>query len=370
MRIKCLVLTALAAAVTLANAQTALAENDATGSIGAVQVGNVAVTPSVGAGEAGATVNVSAPTSVAGAGDNTASNSIGAVQVGGGNTSSNSVGSVQSSPVRSTPSVSVGVGGNSASVSVPVNVGSGGGNNASNSAGAAQAGGGNNAAGSVGVVQIGSISVAPMVGASLLGAAISASFRVDVAGSGNEANDSIGVVQVGGGNTARNSALAAQLGAVTAGPTASGGGAIVDSPVAAGDPGSNNASGSAGVVQIGGGNSASGSVGTIQAGAASSAPSVTTGGTPATAEAEGGGQTAGAASIPATAAGTADVPAEATRPAERSVTAVAGNQSTDRTVARLAGQLPFTGLGLLLIAVLGMALVATGLPIRARIART
>src|SRR5215210_2449389 len=110
MRTKCAFIAAVVAAFTLGSAQTALAENDATGSIGTVQTGNVSATPSVGAAEAGATAAVSAPTTVAGTGNNTASASVGAVQVGGGNTSSNSIGSVQSSPVSSSPSASAGAG--------------------------------------------------------------------------------------------------------------------------------------------------------------------------------------------------------------------------------------------------------------------
>src|SRR5438093_12412635 len=96
--------TLLAAVVTLValalgTAGTALADNNATGSTGAVQVGNTAVNPTAGASQAGATAGVAAPTSVAGTGNNTASNSIGSVQAGGGNTSSNAVGVAQSSPV-------------------------------------------------------------------------------------------------------------------------------------------------------------------------------------------------------------------------------------------------------------------------------
>ena len=137
MRTKCLLVAAVVAAFTFGTAETALAENDATGSLGAVQTGNVGVTPSVGAGEAGAAAAASVPTSVAGAGDNTASNSVGAVQLGGGNTSSNSVGSVQSSPVSSTPTASAGAEGNTASAGVPVTVGGGGSNTSSNSIGGA-----------------------------------------------------------------------------------------------------------------------------------------------------------------------------------------------------------------------------------------
>ena len=105
MRAKCLLVAATVVALTFGTAQTALADNNATGSVGAVQTGNVGVTPSAGASQSGATAGVSAPTSIAGTGDNTATNSVGVVQAGGGNTSSGSTGTVQSSPIstRSVP---------------------------------------------------------------------------------------------------------------------------------------------------------------------------------------------------------------------------------------------------------------------------
>ena len=86
MRSKLLTLTALLVAFALADAGSALADNNATGSTGAVQVSNTSVTPSVSASSGTTSVAVSAPTSVAGTGNNTSSNSVGTVQVGGGNT--------------------------------------------------------------------------------------------------------------------------------------------------------------------------------------------------------------------------------------------------------------------------------------------
>src|SRR5438477_5377215 len=155
MKAKCLLVAATVVALTLGTAQTALADNSSTGSIGAVQVGNVAATPSAGTSQSGTTAAVSAPTSIAGTGDNTASNSVGAVQAGGGNTSSGSTGSVQSSPVSSSPSASAGASGQSASAGAPVTVGGSGSNTASSSTGAVQLGGGNSSAGSGGVAQAG-----------------------------------------------------------------------------------------------------------------------------------------------------------------------------------------------------------------------
>ena len=111
MRAKCLLVAATVVALTFGTAQTALADNNSTGFIGAVQTGNVSVTPSAGTSQSGTSAAVSAPTSIAGTGNNTATNSVGAVQAGGGNMSSGSTGSVQSSPVSSSPSASAGASG-------------------------------------------------------------------------------------------------------------------------------------------------------------------------------------------------------------------------------------------------------------------
>jgi hypothetical protein len=58
-------------------APAALAENDATGSIGSVQVANTGASPSVGVDVANTAAAPSAPASVVGSGNNTASNSWG-----------------------------------------------------------------------------------------------------------------------------------------------------------------------------------------------------------------------------------------------------------------------------------------------------
>jgi len=143
MKAKCLLVAVTVVALTFGTAQTALADNNATGSIGAVQTGNVSVTPSAGTSQSGTSAAVSAPTSIAGTGNNTATNSVGAVQAGGGNTSSGSTGSVQSSPVSSSPSASAGAAGQSATASAPLTIGGSGSNTASGSTGAVQLGGGN-----------------------------------------------------------------------------------------------------------------------------------------------------------------------------------------------------------------------------------
>jgi hypothetical protein len=136
-------------------APTALADNNATGSIGTVQVGSTSVDPAAGAAVGQASAAVSAPTTIGGSGSNNASNSIGTAQVGGGNNASNSAGTAQVSAVRSTPRASASVAGRSANASAPVRIGGGGANNASNSIGTAQVGGGNSAGGSIGTVQVG-----------------------------------------------------------------------------------------------------------------------------------------------------------------------------------------------------------------------
>ena len=55
MRSRRVVVIVAVVALTLGTAQTALADNNATGSVGAVQTGPVGATPTVGASQAGAT---------------------------------------------------------------------------------------------------------------------------------------------------------------------------------------------------------------------------------------------------------------------------------------------------------------------------
>ena len=83
MRAKWFFVIAAFAALTLGTAQTALADNNATGSVGAVQTGPVEAAPTAGASQVGATAAASVPVAVGGSGDNTATDSVGAVQVGG-----------------------------------------------------------------------------------------------------------------------------------------------------------------------------------------------------------------------------------------------------------------------------------------------
>jgi hypothetical protein len=166
MRAKQALVIAAFAALALGTAQNALADNNATGSVGAVQTGPVGVTPTAGASQGGATANASAPVAVGGSGNNTATNSVGGVQAGGGNSSNNSTGTAQVSSASASPSASGGAAGNSTSAGVPLTVGGNGSNTASNSTGGAQIGGGNSSSGSSGVLQAGSVQGAPAVGAS------------------------------------------------------------------------------------------------------------------------------------------------------------------------------------------------------------
>ena len=119
MRSRHVVVIVAVVALTLGTAQTALADNNATGSVGAVQTGPVGVTPTAGASQSGATAAASVPVRIGGSGNNTATNSTGAVQAGGGNTSNNSTGTAQVSSVHASPSASAGASGNNASASVP-----------------------------------------------------------------------------------------------------------------------------------------------------------------------------------------------------------------------------------------------------------
>ncbi len=98
-------LIALAAAgvFALGTAGTALADNNATGSIASVQVGSTSVAPAVTATAPATTAATSAPTSVDGSGNNNATSSIGTVQAGGGNTASESAGTVQAGPAATAP---------------------------------------------------------------------------------------------------------------------------------------------------------------------------------------------------------------------------------------------------------------------------
>ena len=304
MRSRHVVVIVAVVALTLGTAQTALADNNATGSVGAVQSGPVGVTPTAGANQAGATAAASVPVRIGGSGNNTATNSTGAVQAGGGNTSNNSTGTAQVSSVHASPSASAGASGNNASAGVPVTVGGNGSNNASGSTGAAQIGGGNSSAGSTGVFQSGGVTAAPAVGA---------------------------------------------------------GGTTTSAPVTLGGDGTNTATNSIGAAQLGGGNNAAGSMGTAQSGPFATFLSVDS----AALESDpASGTSAGSPS--STAVGLPQPGSRAAEGAPNRARNTFGATKSPTGGPRTLAQLPFTGLGLLLISLLGLAMLATGLTTRAR----
>ncbi|HEY3183183.1 MAG TPA: CAP domain-containing protein, partial [Gaiellaceae bacterium] len=207
----------------------------------------------------------SAPTSVSG-GDNTANDSTGVVQVGGGNTADNSTGAAQVGAVQTHPSARASVAQRNVTVDAAAGT-AGGGNTARNSTGVAQLGGGNSATGSTGAAQSGPITA--RADANVAGATVSAPANVGSggAGPGNTAADSTGVVQVGGGNSAGDSTGAAQVGATQASPSAAVSAAGQDAAVTASVGnlgGGNTATDTTGAAQLGGGNTSTGSTGTAQ----------------------------------------------------------------------------------------------------------
>jgi hypothetical protein len=303
MRSRHVVVIVAVVALTLGTAQTALADNNATGSVGAVQTGPVGVTPTAGASQSGATAAASVPVRIGGSGNNTATNSTGAVQAGGGNTSNNSTGTAQVSFVHASPSASAGASGNNASASVPVTVGGNGSNNASGSTGVAQIGGGNSSAGSTGVFQSGGVTAGPAVGA---------------------------------------------------------GGTTGSAPVTPGGDGTNTATDSIGAAQLGGGNNAAGSMGTAQSGPFATFLSVDS------AALESDSASGTAVDSPSSTAGLPQPGSRAAEGAPNRTRNTLGAAKSPTSEPRTIAQLPFTGLGLLLVALLGLTMLATGLTTRAR----
>src|SRR6266851_4224118 len=114
----------VACAVMLALAGTAAADlgNNATNSVGTVQVSPVSSAPTVTAIGEPVGGTVTAPVEVTGSGGNDASGSVGTAQVGGGHQAADSTGSAQVSPTRVTPDATVTEGGSSTHASVPVQV--------------------------------------------------------------------------------------------------------------------------------------------------------------------------------------------------------------------------------------------------------
>ena len=228
-------------------------------SFGTAQIGSVTLAPVVGLDSAtfGSGVDIGGSSGVDGAGTNLADPSLGTVQAGGGNTASDSAGTAQiggltvgPTGLLRTPFGTVALGGASGIA--------GGSNSASRSLGTLQIGGGNSSNGSAGTAQVGGVSVGPTVSSSGTpagDASVGGSSRVS--GSGNDANGSVGTAQVGGGNGARGSGGTLQSSGVTVGQTATAGGVTAGSPTTVGGEGGNSANDSLGTVQIGGGAQAS-----------------------------------------------------------------------------------------------------------------
>lgn len=158
MRVSRIALAAACIALGLANATNAFADNTSDGSVGVVQVGPTSVNPTAST-PAPAAGTVSVPVRIGGTGNNTTSNSKGAVQVGGGNNANGSTGVAQVSGVSVAPTATAAAGSHSASASGSVTVGGGGPNAASGSTGAVQIGGGNSANGSSGALQGGALAL-------------------------------------------------------------------------------------------------------------------------------------------------------------------------------------------------------------------
>jgi hypothetical protein len=127
-----------------------------------------------------------------------------------------------------------------------------------------------------------------------------------------------------------------------------------------GGGGTNSATDSIGAAQVAGGNTATGSTGTVQSGPVDLTPAVASGPTATAASAP-----AGSASTPSTSA--AGQPSPGTRTSEGAPNRnTFGATRTPTGEPRTIGQLPYTGLGLLLFVLLGLALLATGHTTRAR----
>ena len=158
-------------------------------------------------------------------GDNTANDSAGVVQIGGGNTSNGfdrrspvrgaeriagRVGLIE--PTGTT----TGVGGTGSIA--------GGGNTADSSIGAAQIGGGNDSTGSAGAAQAGTVAASPnaTAGSNAGGASGGAGGSTAIGGGRNAAGSSIAAMQIGGGNNSTGSAGTTQGGGVSGSPSATG----------------------------------------------------------------------------------------------------------------------------------------------------
>ncbi len=97
-----LAMLAAVTALALAGGGKALADNNATNSIGVAQIGSVGAAPTATAGDNPAAA-ATAPTAVDGTGGNTSTGSTGVVQAGGNNDATHSTGAVQAGGTSSAP---------------------------------------------------------------------------------------------------------------------------------------------------------------------------------------------------------------------------------------------------------------------------
>jgi hypothetical protein len=350
--------------------------NSTPGSFGVAQIGSIAVAPvfAVDSAALESSATVGGGSGVDGIGTNTAGNSLGTLQAGGGNIADGSAGTAQVGGLRLAPSGkavtpygTLSLGGSSGIV--------GGSNSATGSLGTVQVGGGNNADGSAGTAQVGDTAVAPTLSATGTPAGdVSVGGSSGIAGSGNDATGSLGTAQIGGGNTSTGSGGTTQSSGIVVGPTATvgntpAGGTTVGAPTNVGEGNGNTSTGSLGTAQVGGGNSATGSIGTAQVGSPTPPPESGPTFSTLSLDNSSGSLTAAPAAPSATPSATPSAATPSSKAAPAKHNAVLPAPSKTLTGNRTIGSLPFTGLDLLFAVLLGMALIAAGMGVRTR-ART
>jgi hypothetical protein len=311
--------------------------NSSTGSLGTAQVGSVAFDPALTllSPALGSEVAIAGGSGVDGTGINSANGSIGTAQAGGGNSADRSVGTAQVGGVALAPTVAASTPYGNADLGGASGI-DGGANDATDSAGSVQIGGGNRAAGSTGSAQASGITVGPTVALTQTPAGdVAVGGSSGIAGGGNNASDSAGTVQIGGGNATDSSSGTAQGGPVNVGPTLNSTILGASGPPA-GSPGSGAGAGAASI----------------------------------TAAVAGAGPGTGASVDENASAGVTDVPG-GQRGAQRvpagNLPASHGGASTSilQSLVVRAGNLPFTGLNLALYFALGFGLLLAGLRMRA-----
>jgi hypothetical protein len=248
--------------------------------LGTITVQLVSLTrdPAMSVGIMGTEFSAGALAGVPNNGEPSASNSTGVVQAGGGNSSADSVGVVQVGSLQAAPDASLRSEELGASGTLRGGTGVPSGNNSvDSSAGVIQVGGvssglalsaGIDGLGMVSAGSSGAISESPTASLTPTGSTAGIGGTGSVGGSGNNADGSIGALQIGGGNNSTDSIGTAQSNAPTLSPTASAAETTVDPTVNLGGTGSgsNTASGSVGVAQVGTSNTAGRSIGVFQLG--------------------------------------------------------------------------------------------------------